>query len=159
MGPLERHLEQLLANFPHLVNSSLWKRRFPVVSEFGEVNVCVRQGALPECCGRVDLAFVTDNLLHVVELKRRKISMESFYQLKRYIDPLQKRYPHHLVLGYLVGRSCRDLAILRQELSNERVSVLLVGQEIPRIRELRTCGECGAGFHFKHETCPYCAAD
>ena len=61
MGPLERHLEQLLVNFPNLVNSYLWGRKFSLVKEFGKINVCVRQGKLPECNGQIDLAFITES--------------------------------------------------------------------------------------------------
>jgi hypothetical protein len=159
MGPLERHLEQLLVNFPNLVNSHLWGRKFRDSRGFGEVNVCVRQGKLPECSGRSDLAFITEHTIHIVELKRRIVGVTAREQLKRYLGPLQARYPDHLVLGYLLGRSCCDMPKLRAALVNERVSVLLVGQNIPRVGELRTCQICGAGFHYHHEICPYCAAD
>jgi hypothetical protein len=156
---MERQLEQLLANFPNLVSSYLWGRRFPEVREFGETNVCVRQGALPECNGRVDLAFVTETTVHVVELKRRGVSVDSLHQLKRYMAPVQARYPNHLVVGYLAGRSCFDWPTLQAELSRERVTLLLMGDQIPRINELLTCRSCGAGYHYRFPNCPYCTED
>ncbi len=159
MGPLERRLEQLLANFPNLVSPDLWGRKFPVVKEFGKINVCVRQGKLPECNGQIDLAFITESTVHLVELKRHVVCVDTLQQLKRYIDPIQAWYPNHLIVGYLVGRKCRDLPALRAALRNERVSILLVGQEIPRKNELMPCENCGAGFHYKNVSCPYCAAD
>jgi len=159
MTRLEKHLEQMLVNFPNLVSSYLWGRKFPVVKEFGDVNVCVRQGDLPECNGRVDLAFVTESTIHIIELKRRNVSVESFYQLKRYVGPVQQRYPDHLIIGYLAGQKGSDWPTLREALTSERIRVLLVGNEIPRVGELRTCENCGAGFHYKHQICPYCTLD
>jgi|GEM_PF-858171 len=159
MGPVERQLEQLLVNFPNLVSSQLWARKLPEVREFGSINVCVRQGQLPECSGRSDLVFITENTAHVVELKGRTVGVMALSQLKRYLEPIQKRYPDHLVLGYLVGRYCRDWPKLREALGTDRVGVLLVGQDIPRVRELRVCDHCGAGFHYRHEHCPYCATE
>jgi hypothetical protein len=159
MRPLEKYLEQLLVNFPNLVSSYLWGRRFPLVHEFGDINVCVRQGKLPECNGQVDLAFVTGSTVHVIELKRGTVGIDTVSQLKRYIGPVQERYPNHLTIGYLAGRKCKDWPMLRELLKNERVRVLLVGKEIPRIKELLTCGSCGAGFHYRHQICPYCSED
>lgn len=159
MSPLEKHLEQLLMNFPNLISSHLWGRKFHEARGFGDVNVCVRQGELPECNGRTDLVFITDNIVHIVELKRRTVGVTALSQLKRYLGPVQVRYPNHLVLGYLVGRYCRNWPRLREQMRNERVSVLLVGKEIPSVRELRTCEACGAGFHFKSQICPYCGID
>lgn len=159
MTPLEKHFEQLLVNFPNLVSSHLWGRKFREAREFGDINICVRQGELPECNGRSDLAFITENTAHIVELKRRTVGVSALSQLKRYLEPVQLRYPNHLVLGYLVGRYCRDLLKLRTALVTERVNLLLVGQEIPRMRELRICDTCGAGFHYRFSTCPYCAMD
>jgi hypothetical protein len=159
MNLLERHLEQLLVNFPNLVSSYLWGRKFPEVNEFGEVNVCVRQGELPECNGRVDLAFVTEQTIHVVELKRGTVSGKALKQLKRYLNPIQQRCPDHLIIGYLAGRRWRDWFPLRDTLSNERIRVLLVGQEIPREGELLACENCRAGFHYAHAICPYCEAE
>jgi len=159
MGRLEKHLEQLLVNFPNLVSSYLWGRKFRVVNEFGDINVCVRQAELPECNGRIDLAFVTENTIHVVELKRLTVGLNTLDQLKRYLDPIQARYPNHLVVGYMAGRRCQDWPTLRQALSNERVRILLVGDDIPRKKELLRCEMCGAGFHFRHKICPYCETD
>lgn len=156
MGFLEKHLEQLLVNFPNLVSSYLWGRKFPVVKQFGDINVCVRQGDLPECNGRVDLVFVTETTLHAVELKRAIVSVKSLSQLERYLDPLQKRYPNHLVIGYLAGKRCPDWPSLKLALNNQRVRVLRMGHEIPRVKELRTCMECGAGYHYSRPYCPYC---
>jgi hypothetical protein len=156
MPPLEKELEQLLVNFPNLVNSYLWGRKFPEVYEFGGTNVCVRQGPLPECNGRVDVAFITDSSVHAVELKRGAISVAAFNQLKRYLAPLQERYPNHLIVGYLVGRRGHTRDIFRSALANERINVLLVGHEIPRANQLRTCTTCRAAYHYKHHNCPYC---
>lgn len=156
MGLLERHLEQLLVNFPHLVSSSLWNRRFRVVREFGDVNVCVRQGRLPECSGRVDLAFVTESIVHLVELKRTTVDVESFNQLKRYIAPLERRYPDHLIIGYLAGRACQASPQLQEAIVGERVSLLIVGAQIPRVQDLLICSDCSAGYHFQYRSCPYC---
>jgi RecB family endonuclease NucS len=94
----------------------------------------------------------------VVELKRGTVSVKTLNQLKRYLEPVQKRYPNHLVIGYLAGRRCQDWPILRAALTNERIKVLIMGQEIPRVRELRTCEHCRAGFHYRHQICPYCKA-
>jgi len=157
MGPLERQLEQLLVNFPNLVSSHLWGRKLPEVREFGNINVCVRQGQLPECKGRSDLAFITERTVHLVELKRRTVGVMALSQLRRYLGPIQERYPDHLVLGYLVGRYCQDWPKLRGSLGTDRVSVLLVGQNIPRVRELRVCDHCGAAHHYRHQVCPYCS--
>lgn len=156
---MERQLEQLLVNFPNLVSSYLSGRRFPEVREFGETNVCVRQGALRECNGRVDLAFVTETTVHVVELKRHTVSVDTLQQLKRYMDPVQARYPNHLVVGYLAGRNCLDWPTLQAALSSERVTVLLMGNQIPRENELLTCENCGAGYHYRFPCCPYCTGD
>lgn len=157
MPCLERDLEQLLVNFPNLINSYLWGRKFPEVKEFGEVNVCVRQGHLPECNGRVDVTFITESSVHAVELKRGVVSAATFDQLKRYLPPLQDRYPDHLIIGYLVGKRRQDWGNLRVILASERIRVLRVGHEIPRANELRTCKTCRAGYHYKHSDCPYCA--
>jgi hypothetical protein len=159
MGPLEKHLEQLLVNFPNLVNSYLCGRKFLEVKEFGDINVCVRQAELPECNGRIDLAFITESTVHIVELKRRTVGVDTFHQLKRYVNPIQKRYPNHVIVGYIAGRKCRDWPMLREALSRERVRVLLVGHDIPRVKELLRCETCGAGYHYRHQICPYCAED
>ncbi len=159
MGLLERHLEQMLVNFPNLVSSDLWGRKLPIVNRFGDINVCVRQGRLRECRGRIDLAFITECTVHVVELKRRTVSVETLEQLKRYLISVQGRYPDHLTVGYLAGRACKDWPLLRAVLKDERVSTLIVGRDIPRVRELRICKNCKAGFHYRHESCPYCTAE
>jgi len=159
MRRLEKHLEQLLVNFPNLVSSDLWGHKFRLVTEFGDINVCVRQGKLPECKGRVDLAFVTGSTVHIVELKRSTLSIDTLDQLNRYLGPVQERYPDHLIMGYLAGRKCKDWPSLREALKNERVRMLLVGNEIPRVKELLSCESCGAGFHYGHKVCPYCAAE
>lgn len=158
MGWLEKHLEQLLVNFPNLVSSYLWGRKFPEVNQFGDINVCVRQGELRECHGRVDLAFITESTIHIVELKRRTVSVDTLDQLKRYLEPIQARYPNHTIIGYIVGRKCRDWATLRVALAHSPVTVLLVGGDIPRVSELRICERCRAGYHYRHRTCPYCSA-
>ena len=106
---LEIKFEKFLQNFPNLVSDELIGLKFRTVSHFGNVNVCVQQGDLPECNGRIDLAWITDTKIHLVELKRGTVTEKTLEQLERYRDALQTRYPNHQICGYLVGKHCFEV--------------------------------------------------
>jgi len=152
----ERYFENLLTRFPDLVSRDLCGIIFPVVDKFGETDVCVRQGRLPECSGIIDLAFITLETIHLVELKRAVINEAAVRQLWRYYGPLQKYYPNHEILGYVAGRRISGKQKLNSLCEDHPFRVLLFGVDIPSGNEVRLCPNCKAGVHAFRQKCPYC---
>jgi hypothetical protein len=154
---IEADIEHFFVNFPNLIADELLGRNLPVTNEFGEVNVCVEQGCIPECDGRIDLAFITEKTVHLVELKAEVINKRTLQQFRRYREQIQARYyPKHKILGYLVGRECRDMILLEEGIGSEPIKILRLGIEIPGPSEVIRCESCGAGVRCDKRNCPYC---
>lgn len=146
----------LLRNYPNLIHRDLHGRKFTPASEFGGINIFVREGELPECNGRIDVAWITETVIHLAELKRHEITIDALQQFRKYRGPMQQRYPHHEIRGYLVGYSCRDLKAVRDSIGDERIQVVRLGIEIPMPREVVACPRCGAGLWWHRPVCPFC---
>ena len=87
----EKRLATLILNFPNLIDKAL--RRMPL-GELGQVNVCLKEACFPFDGGRIDLAFVTDQKVHLVELKKDVLDEATLRQLLSYqqteVDPSVK---------------------------------------------------------------------
>jgi hypothetical protein len=150
--------ERFLINFPNVVSDELRGKRFPLVSGFGQVNVCVEQGALPECNGRIDVAWITDTTVHLVEIKKTAVTERTLRQFLRYRDAVQTRYPTHRICGYLVGKHCSTKRELEKNIGEQPIKILLLGVNIPLPNEVIECPnpECKAGLRSGSLTCRYC---
>ncbi|MFH1112656.1 MAG: hypothetical protein V1792_01930 [Pseudomonadota bacterium] len=146
----------VLGNYPNLIHSDLHGRKFTHTSEFGGVNIFVREGKLPECDGRIDVAWITETVIHLAELKRSDITTDALEQFRRYRGPMQQRYPCHEIQGYLVGYSCKSLEALRDSIGDEPIRILRLGIEIPMPGEVVACPNCGAGLRWDKPVCPFC---
>jgi hypothetical protein len=153
MPELEKAFENLLANFPNFVSAKL--RPMPE-GKWGDVNVHIRQGELPECHGRVDLAFVTDTMVYLVEVKKDVVDESTVDQIRRYYWSVEKRYPNHAVLAFIVGRKCRDRRALEGYIGGDPIAILTFGIDIPWYTKVVYCKACAAGASSDHDTCPYC---
>ncbi|MGO9121225.1 MAG: hypothetical protein ACLQPD_26895 [Desulfomonilaceae bacterium] len=154
----EIKFEKFLQNFPNLVADELIGVNLPTVSQFGKTNVCVEQGGLPECNGRIDLAWITDTSIHLVELKRGSVTESTLHQFERYRDAVQERYPKHQIFGYLVGKYCSTRKQLETKIGRQNIKILLMGINIPYPGEVTHCPDCKAAVHSKSITCRYCGA-
>ena len=152
---LEEHFEEVIKNFPNLIHGNLRKMR---IGRLGEVNVCLQQASLPNGGGRIDLAFVTDTEIHVVELKRDLVDRDAINQVETYMRALRMSYPAHRVLGYVVGGRCRDRDSLYRRLEETSISIRLFGRDMPQPMNLTRCPHCFAGFDASEYNCPYCSA-
>lgn len=150
----EIELENLLNNLPNLLDLSLHKRKGELnwtKGKLGDVNVFLRQEALIECDGVLDLCFVTDSVVHLAELKDDIVSESTLDQLNRYLPILRKSYPNHEVRGYLVGKRCPDKNKLEQSIGGVPITIIL----IPNPNSYTDCNHCGAGVD-GHLRCPVC---
>jgi hypothetical protein len=153
MGKLEKEFETLLTHFPNFISKEL--REMPA-GDWGDINVCIRQGQLPECRGRIDIAFVTDTAVYLVELKRDIINAPALDQLRRYFGPVKRRYPRHQVLGFVVGNRCPDQDSLEDKIGVERIKILTFRRDIPWWTQVVGCRGCGAGASSSSDICPCC---
>jgi hypothetical protein len=153
MGKLEKEFETLLTHFPNFISREL--REMPE-GDWGEVNVYIRQGQLPECRGRIDLAFVTDTAVYLVELKRDVITEPALGQLLRYYEPVKQRYPLHRILGFVVGNRCPDQESLERKLGMDPIKILTFRRDIPWWTQVVRCRGCEAGASSSDDICPYC---
>jgi len=156
MPRLEKHFESLLQNFPNLLTPELCGKRFPVAKDFGAVNVCIRQGPLPECDGRIDMAFVTKEIIYLAELKRRAVNRATLDQLRRYLRAVRLRYPRHTIRSFLVGHFCPDEEKLLALIGSDPIKILLFDRDIPWYTKVISCRQCGAGAGTDEEFCPCC---
>ena len=151
---LEEHFEEVIKNFPNLIHSNLRSMR---LGRLGEVNVCLQQASLPNGGGRIDLAFVTDTEIHLVELKRDLVDRDAIDQIENYMHSLRKSYPGHTVLGYVVGGRCRDRDYLHRRLEERPICIRIFGRDMPQPTNLKRCPHCYAGFDASEFNCPYCS--
>jgi hypothetical protein len=148
----------ILKHFPNFIHDELHGKKLPLAGEFGGINVCVREGRLPECNGRIDLAWITDTTIHLAELKRHDVTIEALEQFRRYYGAVQARYPSHSIFGYLIGDTCKGFASLKQLIKAEQIRIMRLGIEMPRLGQIVPCSRCGAGLWSHKPECPYCTA-
>lgn len=151
---LEENYEEVIKNFPNLIHQNLRKMR---LGSLGEVNVCLQQVSLPGRGGRIDLAFVTEQEIHLVELKRDLVDRDAIEQIENYMRSLSNSYPHHVLMGYVVGGRCRDRDGLDYQLRQRPIYIRLFGRDIPAPTNLTRCPHCFAGFDATEFRCPYCS--
>jgi hypothetical protein len=156
MPKLEKHFESLLQNFPNLLTPDLCGQQFAAVKDFGAVNACIRQGPLPECDGRIDVAFVTEEIVYLAELKRSTVDKTALDQLRRYLRAIRRRYPRHTIRSFLVGHFCPNEEDLLALIGSDPIKILLFHRDIPWYTEVTSCRQCGAGAGTDEEFCPCC---
>jgi len=150
----EIELQELIRHYPNFIHPEL--REMPVSKTLGAINVCLKEAELPKCNGRIDLAFVTDTTVYLVELKAKEINQKTLEQYRQYLPEIQENYPNHHVEGFLVGRTCPDRSNLEKMIGDENIKILLFGRDLPGKREIRWCRHCRAGFSVHEEVCLYC---
>ena len=151
---LEKNLEELVKNFPNFIDKNLREMR---QGKLGDRNVYLRQVKLPGGEGIIDLAFVTDTTVYLVEMKKYLVNEGTLQQLRRYREPLQLYYPDHEIRGFLVGVKCPDRSDLEQLIGDDPIKVLTLPRDIPWPTKIVRCDQCGAGASSGDEVCPYCS--
>ncbi len=147
---LEKEYEQLIVNYPNILNPQLRRMR---LGNLGETNVFLRQTVLGAC--RIDVAFVTAETIHLVELKRDLVDENTLDQWRSYYSEINTHYPRHLVIGYLVGARCHNPEIVTLAARPAQVRVMRYGVEIPHWSHIRGCDRCGFGLVYD-SICPDC---
>ena len=155
MNDLEKQYENVIREYPNLICAEL--RRMPR-GRFGQTGVCLKQEKMPDGISRIDLAFVTDKTVFLVELKRDVVDCDTLQQFARYRAEFLKQYPNHEIRGFLVGMRCPDEATIRNLIGTEPVDILLFEDHLPHPRRMTECPECGAGVRSDKDFCPYCKA-
>ena len=89
MNDLEKEYENVIRDYPNLISADL--RRMSQ-GRLGQTGVCLRQETLPDGISRIDLAFVTEGTIFLVELKRGAVNNDTLGQLRRYKAELVKLY-------------------------------------------------------------------
>ena len=115
MGKLEKEFETLLTHFPNFISKEL--REMPE-GDWGDINVCIRQGQLPECRGRIDIAFVTDTAVYLVELKRRRHHRASAWTITAILRAGQAAVPSSSSLRLCGWESVSGSRVTRKENGN-----------------------------------------
>ena len=110
MKDLEKGYANVIHDYPNLISADL--RRTPQ-GRLGQTCVCLRQETLHDGISRIDLAFVTEGTIFLVELKRDAVNNDTFKQLRKYKTKLVKMYPKHEIRGYLIGMWCPEETRLR----------------------------------------------
>jgi hypothetical protein len=151
----ERNIEELIKHFPNFISQEL--REMPI-GNLGQVNVCLQQVVLPETSGRIDLAFVSETTVYLVELKRGAVNLDALVQYQGYAAVVQKYYPTHRIEGFVVGmKSIGPLSQEQVPLEHD-VKVLILGRDIPSPMAVTRCAKCRAGVSAYEDRCPYCQA-
>ncbi len=140
MNHLEKQYENVIRDYPNLIFPEL--RRMPL-GRFGDVGVCLRQEKLQN--GIIDLAFVTETTVFLVELKRDALNSDTLQQIRRYKPEFLKQYPNHEIRCYLVGESCSTLNELKNLIGKEYIEILVFDDNIPHPRKITECPKCFAG--------------
>lgn len=149
----EYHLETLIKNFPNLIDKELRVMRR---GRLGEVNVYLRQEPLPGCEGKLDLAFVTDSTVYLVEVKGDIIDASGLDQVVRYSAAVERRYPNHKIHGYLVGMRCPRRTALERAITAGTVTILTFGRDLPLPSKIVRCKSCKAGTSCDNALCHCC---
>lgn len=149
----EHHLETLIKNFPNLIDKKLRAMR---KGRFGELNVYLRQEPLPGCDGKLDLAFVTESTVYLVEVKRDIVDANTLDQLVRYAAAVEQRYPDHKIRGYVVGMRCPRRIALEHASNAGTVKILTFGRDLPLPNKIVRCKNCKAGTSCDNAVCDCC---
>ncbi|MBI4964892.1 MAG: hypothetical protein HY913_16575 [Desulfomonile tiedjei] len=149
----ERNLRDVVRNFPNLIDPML--RPMPL-GRVGDINVCLQEEPLPECGGRLDIAFVTNKTVYLVELKKRDVGPAAAKQILSYLAALSIRYPLHEVRGFLVGTRLKNEEGVASVLEGQGVQMLLFGRELPALNRITACPACRAGMDVARNVCPVC---
>jgi hypothetical protein len=153
MRDLEEQYERAIRAYPNIIDNRL---RTMSRGRLGEVNVCLEQECLPDGISRIDLAFITESSVFLVELKRDIVDADTLAQLRRYKGQFLKLYPRHDVIGFLVGMRCRDEKKLESAIGAEDIKILLFERDVPHPRKITECRHCGAGVRSDKDRCPCC---
>jgi len=151
----EKNLEELIKHFPNFISPEL--REMPI-GNLGQMNVCLQQVVLPETSGRIDLAFVTETTVYLVEIKRGAVNAEALIQYQAYYPVVQSHYPTHRLKGFVVGTEAAGLVSQEKVFLENDVRLLIFGRDIPKPRAVTRCANCRAGVSAYEDRCPYCQA-
>ncbi|MEW6348909.1 MAG: hypothetical protein AB1646_07580 [Thermodesulfobacteriota bacterium] len=148
----ERNLQNIIRSFPNLIDARLkWMRR----GRLGETNVCLDETNLKGWGGKIDLAFVTEDTVYLVEVKLDVVDEGTFIQFARYEAALRDAYPSHEIRGFLVGTRCPNRKTLEKKLGGS-ARIILFGQDIPAPNAIMRCKNCQAGVDCHGKSCPIC---
>lgn len=137
---LERHIQDLLANYPYLLDTE--------ISGMGSTERCVSSG-------RIDIFFDTPSGVIVVECKKTRLKDDDVLQLGRYLTDL-KNEGKKIYKAYLVGYA--PMRKLKSELLKTEPFIIIkkLIEDIPL--NFKICRSKPKGHYFDsgYERCPYC---
>jgi hypothetical protein len=151
----EIEIENLINNLPNLLDESLYRPPGEMSwtkGKLGEVNVFLRQEPLRECSGVLDICFVTNEVVHLAELKDDAISLTTLDQYNKYLPVIKATYPRHKIQGYLVGKWCVHRTKLKSLIGEQSIKIKL----FPNPNFYTHCNYCGAGVHALSQVCSIC---
>lgn len=114
--------------------------------KLGELGVVLQQAELEDCGGKLDLAFVTEKDVHLVEMKQNSVTVQAVKQLSTYMTSIRRIYPDHEVRGYLVGKVYVHRTKVLDEIGAQPIRVLLFGIHMPDPHAILVCKHCGSAY-------------
>lgn len=139
-GVLERHIQDLLANHPYLLDMEIQER--------GGTERCVSSG-------RIDIFFDTPSGIIIMECKKTSLKNDDAEQLRRYLTDL-KNEGKKIYKAYLIGYA--PIRELKQELLKPEPCIIVkeLITDIPLSFKICRSTPNGHYFDVSYERCPYC---
>ncbi len=147
----EINLEVYIRDHPNLIIPELTRLRRGNLGDGGEYYL--EQTRLDS--GILDLAFIAEKTVHLVELKRDNVDENTAEQLCGYARDLEKIYPNHVIKGYLVGTSCPDRRDLEQKLSGlgYDIKIMIAPEDFPLFTHAKFCSKCQRAYGLSEQKC------